>query len=115
MVSVITAISWTKVTRGGLMTKPLDEGGVASAERVSDEELTALALAADPKAPLNPDAVPWRAGMLQKGLLPDWYMPRPIATGRGRGTRVVIFAVVAGFLVIGAFGLCITSGFLSLA
>jgi len=69
MVSVITAISWTKVTRGGHMTKPLDEGGVASAERVSDEELTALALAADPKAPLNPDAVPWRAGMLQKGCL----------------------------------------------
>jgi len=42
-------------------------------------------------------------------------MPRPIATGRGRGTRIVICAVVAGFLVIGAFGLCITSGFLSLA
>jgi hypothetical protein len=42
-------------------------------------------------------------------------MPRAIATGRGRGTRIVIYAVVAGFLVIGAFGLCITSGFLSLA
>jgi hypothetical protein len=82
---------------------------------LSDEELTALALAADPRVPLDPDAVPWRAGMSQRGLLPDWYMPRPIALSRGRGTRVVIFAVVAGFLLIGAFGLCITSGFLSLA
>jgi hypothetical protein len=92
------------------------ENGVATnAEPVSDEELAALALAADPLAPLDPDAVPWRAGMFQLGLLPDWYMPRPIATGRGRGTRLVIYAVVAGFLVIGAFGLCITSGFLSLA
>jgi hypothetical protein len=92
-----------------------DEGSLASAEGISDEELTALALAANPDAPLDLDAVPWRAGMLQLGLLPDWYMPRPIATGRGRGTRIVIYAVVAGFLVIGAFGLCITSGFLSLA
>jgi len=48
------------------------------------------------------------------GLLPDWYMPRPIAAGRGRGTRIVIVGVVAGFLVIGAFGMCVTSGFLSL-
>ena len=92
-----------------------DEGSLASAEGISDEELPALALAANPAAPLDLDAVPWRAGMLQLGLLPDWYMPRAIATGRGRGTRIVIYAVVAGFLVIGAFGLCITSGFLSLA
>ena len=89
--------------------------GVANNDPLSDEELTTLALAADPHAPLDPDAVPWRAGMSQLGLLPDWYMPRPIALSRGRGTRLVIFGVVAGFLVIGAFGLCITSGFLSLA
>jgi hypothetical protein len=81
---------------------------------ISDEELTALALAADRDAPLAPDALPWRASVSQLALLPDWYMPRPSATGRGRGTRIVIFTVVAGFLVIGAFGMCITSGFLSL-
>ena len=97
------------------MTSQRGEIVVTSDGPVSDEELTALALAADPEAPLDPNAVPWRAGMIQIGLLPDWYMPRPIATGRGRGTRIVICAVVAGFLVIGAFGLCITSGFLSLA
>ncbi|HEY1222966.1 MAG TPA: hypothetical protein VGE75_05670 [Acidimicrobiales bacterium] len=97
------------------MTSQPEPGVVTSDDPVSDEELTALALAANPHAPLDPDAVPWRAGMLQMGLLPDWYMPRPIAAGRGRGTRIVICAVVVGFLVIGASGLCITSGFLSLA
>jgi hypothetical protein len=97
------------------MTSPRENDDLKVAERLSDEELTTLALAADPDAPLDPDAVPWRAGMWQVGLLPDWYMPRPIAADRGRGTRIVIYAVVAGFLVIGAFGLCITSGFLSLA
>jgi hypothetical protein len=83
-------------------------------EPISDEELTALALAADRDAPLAPDALPWRMSVSQLGLLPEWYMPRPIAAGRGRGTRIVILGVVAGFLVIGAFGMCVTSGFLSL-
>lgn len=83
-------------------------------ESFSDEELAALALAADPSAPLGPDAVPWNFGL---GLnpLPEWYMPRPMARGRGRGTRIVVASLVVGFLVIGAFGLCITSGFLQFA
>jgi hypothetical protein len=42
-------------------------------------------------------------------------MPRPTATRRGRATTVVIVAIIVGILVIDAFGLCITSGFLSLA
>lgn len=83
---------------------------------VSDEELTALALAADPNVVLDADAVPWRAALgLQRGYLPDWYMPVPMATHRGKGTRIVIGVLVIGFLIIGASGLCITSGFLSLA
>jgi hypothetical protein len=92
-----------------------EEIGTPLVGPISDDELTALALAADPRAPLDPDAVPWRESAWQRGLLPDWYMPRPMAAGRGRGTRIVVYTVVAGFLVIGAFGLCITSGFLSLA
>ena len=83
---------------------------------LSDEELTALALAAGPRTPLDPDAVPWTgATVFQQGLLPDWYMPRPTATQRGRPTMVVVVAIIVGILVIDAFGLCITSGFLSLA
>jgi hypothetical protein len=83
-------------------------------DSISDEELTSLALAADPNAPLAPDAVAWNFGF-GSVLLPDWYMPRPMAGGRGRGTRIVIGSLVVGFLVIGAFGLCITSGFLQFA
>ncbi|HWD95798.1 MAG TPA: hypothetical protein VG246_05200 [Acidimicrobiales bacterium] len=80
----------------------------------SDEELTSLALAADPDAPLELDAVPWNFGF-GSNLLPEWYMPRPMARGRGRGTRIVVGSLVIGFLVIGAFGLCITSGFIQFA
>lgn len=81
---------------------------------LSDEELTELALAADPNAPLDADAVPWHVAL---GLnpLPEWYMPIPMARGRGRGTRIVVASLVVGFLVIGAFGLCITSGFIQFA
>jgi hypothetical protein len=85
-------------------------------ERLSDEELISLALAADPHAPLDPDAVPWSSLFSIPGnLLPEWYMPHPVASRRGRGTQIVVLSIVAGMLLIGAFGLCITSGFLSLA
>ncbi len=49
------------------------------------------------------------------GLLPNWYMPIPSYQLRGRLSRAVVITLIAGFLVIDAFGLCITSGFLSLA
>lgn len=84
-------------------------------EKLSDEELTALALAADPSAPLDADAVPWYGSRDSTNLLPEWYMPRPIATGRGRGNRFVVISVVTTLLVICAMGLCVTSGFLTLA
>jgi hypothetical protein len=83
---------------------------------VGDDELTALALAADPLAPLNEDAEPWHFGYgFLKNPLPEWYMPMPMASRRGRGTRVVVVSVVVGLVVICAFGLCITSGFLQWA
>jgi hypothetical protein len=83
---------------------------------ISDEELASLALAADPHAPLEPDARPWNASAVyQSSGLPEWYMPIAIAIGRGRGTRIVVVSIIVGFLVINAFGLCITSGFLSFA
>jgi hypothetical protein len=83
---------------------------------ISDEELTALALAADPNTSLNDDAVAWGGiGVQPPGLLPSWYMPVPSYHLRGRLTRAVVITLIVGFLVIDAFGLCITSGFLSLA
>ncbi|MFY9784057.1 MAG: hypothetical protein WAK12_11060 [Acidimicrobiales bacterium] len=83
------------------------------ADVLGDDELAAMALAADPSAPIDPGAEPWHFGHgFLKNPLPDWYMPMPMAGGRGRGTRVVVVSVVVGLIVICAFGLCVTSGFL---
>jgi hypothetical protein len=81
-----------------------------------DDELAALALAADSSVPIDQDAVPWMgAWQSSMNVLPQWYMPRAVAAGRGRGTKAVVVVVIAGFVIINAFGLCITSGFLSFA
>ena len=87
----------------------------------SDDELTALALAADPHAPLDPDAVPidhylgGRPGAVaDSSTLPDWYMAPVTARRSGRARRIVILAVVGAFLLIEAFGLCSTYGQLPL-
>jgi len=91
-------------------------GDPLAEERWSDEELTALALAGDLDAPLAPDAVAWEGAALHRaGLLPQWYMPTPVASRRGRWPRTVVLILIIGFLVIDGFGLCITSGFLSLS
>jgi hypothetical protein len=42
-------------------------------------------------------------------------MPIPMARGRGRGAQIAAVSVVVGMIVICAFGLCVTSGFLQLA
>lgn len=93
----------------------LGSGDTFVPEPLSDEELTALALAADPTAPLDANAVPWYGSTDSANLLPEWYMPRPTATRRGRGNRFVVLSVVTTLLVICAMGLCVTSGFLTLA
>jgi hypothetical protein len=85
-------------------------------DALSDDELTTLALAADPAVPIDTDAPPWHFGYgFLANPLPDWYMPMPMAAGRGRGTRLVVLSVVVGLVVICSFGLCVTSGFLQLA
>jgi hypothetical protein len=82
----------------------------------SDDELSALALAADPITTLADDAMPWGGGDARTpSLLPNWYMPSPSYHLRGRWTRAIVITLIVGFLVIDAFGLCITSGFLSFA
>jgi hypothetical protein len=77
---------------------------------VTDEELTAAALAADPDAPLADDAVPFDAGGPSDAVLPGWYMPAP-SPGRARRGKVM-FTVLAGSLVAGnVAGFCVTFGF----
>jgi hypothetical protein len=87
---------------------------------ISDDELTALALAADPDAPLPDDAVNlWELerGEDGEGLLPEWYMPAPMAGARrlrGWRRRVAILLIVV-FVLIDAYGLCSTYGSVVLA
>jgi hypothetical protein len=91
-------------------------------EPASDEELTALALAADPDAPLAADAVSfWSLGADDVDddapLLPGWYMPAPMPGARrltGWRRRVAI-SVVVSFVLIDAAGLCSTYGSLVIA
>ena len=94
----------------------LPSSGASLSEMPTEEELIALALAADPAAPVDLDAEPYHFGFgFNRFALPQWYMPSPMASGRGRGTKVVIVSIATGMLVIAAFGLCITSGFLQFA
>jgi hypothetical protein len=87
------------------------------ADEAFDHELARLALAADPDTVVPDDAVPiWDIDGDGGALLPAWYMPLPMAVGRGgRRRRVVAIVVVAAFLAINAFGLCSTYGLVTLA
>jgi hypothetical protein len=75
----------------------------------TDDELTALALAADPDAPLSDDAVEVLP-LNGTSALPGWYMPAAAIRLSARWQRPLIYAVIAAFLIIDAFGLCSTYG-----
>jgi len=95
-------------------TELLTETAVGRTEGLlTDEQLTELAMAADPDAPLDPDAVPFHVGEPScGGLLPDWYMPAPVASSAKGWHRALVALSIAGFVAINAFGLCITYGLL---
>jgi hypothetical protein len=90
----------------------LDAEGLA----VSDDELSAEALAADPDAVLGDGAVPLRfaSGSFPE-LLPAWYMPVPAAVGGGPRRKLAVIAIVASLLLINGLGLCVTYGFIQIA
>jgi hypothetical protein len=80
----------------------------------TDDELAELALAADPSEGLADDAVPLQE-YLGAELLPDWYRRAPAGAGRllqGWRRRVVLL-IVASFLLLNAYGLCSTYGYVS--
>ena len=98
----------TRRTVGAVPGRPLEGGAIG------DAELTALALAADPDAPLDPDAVPLSV-YLSKGSqapapLPDWYMPQATARSGSRWRALVVLALISAFVFIEALGLCSTYG-----
>jgi len=85
----------------------------------TDDELIELALAADPDPSVADDAVPLSEflGLMEPSegadLLPGWYMPAPMGTGRmlqGWRRRIVLLIVVS-FVLINAVGLCSTYGY----
>jgi hypothetical protein len=87
---------------------------LAALDPLSDEELTELALAAEPGPPA-PDAMPIGVYLgLVGGPLPEWYMPA--VTARARRWRLpIVVVVVSAFVLIDALGLCNTFGVLSWA
>lgn len=91
--------------------------GADATEPVTGDELEALALAADPAAPLDPEAVPseWFLGAEGPSLLPDWYLGHATRVRASRWRGPVVVALVATFVVIDALGLCSAYGWISLA
>jgi hypothetical protein len=83
---------------------------------ITDEELTALALAADPDQPLDAKAVPLAVYLAQvPAVLPGWYMPPAMASCGNRWRTPVILAIVLAFVMLEAWGLCSTYGQVVLA
>lgn len=79
---------------------------------ISEAELTALALAADPDQPLDSDAVPMSEYLSDQpvGLLPEWYMAPVMTRHLRRVPQLMVMVVIGAFVVIEAFGLCSTYG-----
>ena len=92
----------------------VDTLNVEFAEPLTDDELAAIALAADPDIGLDDDAVPLQevAQSGTDGLLPEWYMPSPArGVRRLRGwRRWVTLLIIVSFIAIEAYGLCSTYG-----
>ena len=84
-----------------------------SVEPLTDDELTDLALSADPDVSVDDDAVClWDLTGDRPGhRLPEWYMPSPMGARLlyGWRRRVIVFIIIS-FLVIDAYGLCNTYG-----
>ena len=85
----------------------------------TDDELTELALAADPEAGVADGAVPMGELLGSEGgagaveLLPGWYMPPPMASSRllhGWRRRIMLL-IITSFVLINAYGLCSTYGY----
>ncbi len=80
---------------------------------IDDDELTALALAADPDAPVDEDAVPFGLPLDDEDGYDDG---TPLARRRRpRWVKVMIVVMIVAFLVVDAYGLCSTYGVIETA
>lgn len=82
---------------------------------ITDEELTTLALRADPHPAIDARATPWGVSPVDAGLLPGWYMPPVAGSRRGTAVKVAVGVIIASFVLINALGLCVTYGWVTLA
>ena len=78
---------------------------------IDDEQLTALALAADPDQPIDPNATPFVVRN-DSGPLPSWYMPAPAARMQEPWQVAVVLFLIGTLTLISGLGLCITYGYL---
>lgn len=81
---------------------------------MTDDELAAEAMAADPDVDVPDDAVPF-GRPASGGLLPDWYMPAPGAVRRTRGRMIVVAGLILSLLLVNGAGLCVTYGWPEIA
>jgi hypothetical protein len=78
---------------------------------ISDEELAELALAADPDAPVDDDAVPFNSrNESDAALLPSWYMPVDAPRVRSDWRGYVALGIAVGLVLCNAFAICVTNG-----
>lgn len=77
---------------------------------ISDEELEAIALAAEPDPELDADAVPFVTAPLGADLLPEWYMPLPQSTKRTPARMIGAATIIGSLVLVNAAGLCVTYG-----
>jgi hypothetical protein len=81
----------------------------------TDDELSALAMAADPDAPIPDDAVPFGQPAVDGVLLPEWYMPAPGSFRRTRTRVIAVSAIIGSLLLVNGAGLCVTYGWPEIA
>ena len=79
-------------------------------ESFTDDELAELALAADPDAPIDDDAVPFGGPDPAAALLPEWYMPAVGPVRRTKPRMIAVVAIIASLVVVNGAGLCVTYG-----
>ena len=78
---------------------------------IGDDELTALALAADPREDLSEGAVPISFVLGEAtGTLSSWYMPTVAATRVAGWKRPLVVAIVVTLVTLEALGLCSVFG-----
>lgn len=89
--------SWSA---GTASDRAMGRGADVDSERIADDELTALALAADPDQPVDPDVVPIPPAGEASGLLPEWYVRAPMSSGGGSIRQWLVDGIVVILVAI---------------